>query len=43
METRGFILGSPIAFAIEAKFVPFRKPKKLIVDFLCPLPLHFVT
>lgn len=29
IEARGFIFGPPIALAIGAKFVPFRKPKKL--------------
>ncbi|XP_077233781.1 adenine phosphoribosyltransferase 1-like [Tasmannia lanceolata] len=29
IEARGFIFGPPIALAIEAKFVPLRKPKKL--------------
>ncbi|XP_078150382.1 adenine phosphoribosyltransferase 2-like [Carex rostrata] len=29
IEARGFIFGPPIALALDAKFVPLRKPKKL--------------
>ncbi|KAK9233149.1 hypothetical protein WN943_023398 [Citrus x changshan-huyou] len=29
IKARGFIFGPPIAWAIGAKFVPMRKPKKL--------------
>jgi adenine phosphoribosyltransferase len=29
IESRGFILGAPIALSLEAGFIPVRKPKKL--------------
>ncbi|CAN1177236.1 Adenine phosphoribosyltransferase 1, partial [Linum perenne] len=29
-DTRGFIFGPPIALAIRGKFVPLRKPRKLL-------------
>jgi len=32
MESRGFILGAPVAYRLEAGFVPVRKPGKLPSD-----------
>ena len=32
IESRGFILGSPLAYHLEAGFVPVRKPGKLPAD-----------
>ena len=32
MESRGFILGSPLAYHLNAGFVPVRKPGKLPAD-----------
>jgi adenine phosphoribosyltransferase len=32
IESRGFILGSPLAYQLEAGFVPVRKPGKLPAD-----------
>jgi len=32
MESRGFILGSPLAYHLKAGFVPVRKPGKLPAD-----------
>jgi adenine phosphoribosyltransferase len=32
MESRGFILGSPLAYHLNAGFVPVRKPRKLPAD-----------
>lgn len=34
IESRGFILGAPVAFCIGAGFVPIRKPGKLPADTL---------
>ena len=34
VESRGFIFGTPLAIAIEASFVPVRKPGKLPVDVI---------
>jgi adenine phosphoribosyltransferase len=32
IESRGFILGSPLAYELEAGFIPVRKPGKLPAD-----------
>lgn len=34
IEARGYILGAPIAYAIDAGFIPVRKPGKLPYDTL---------
>ena len=34
VESRGFIFGTPLAIAIEAAFVPVRKPGKLPADVI---------
>ncbi|KNA03106.1 hypothetical protein SOVF_212310, partial [Spinacia oleracea] len=33
IEARGFIFDRPISLAIDAKFVPLRKPRKLHVTY----------
>jgi adenine phosphoribosyltransferase len=33
-EARGFVVGTPVAYALEAGFVPVRKPGKLPADVL---------